>query len=367
MAGVLAGPITWSGGADESGFREYDCTLFIKADYGDGPNTVSQTPGLPVVGSRWLWEPAAAGHPSDFDPKVWCRSGVQFKPYKQPEASKFKYWAASYKFSNKPEKADSSQTKCQDGGAGGNPLLEPQKISGSFQKTTEEAVFDRFGGRIRNSAHEQLRGPQMEFDRSTPQVVIEQNVANLDLGFVTGIRDHVNNGFVWGVPPRCLKFGDFTWEKKYYGSCFAYYTRKFTFDVNYKTWDRTVIDEGTKVIHGRWGKDGEWEITPVGYTGLGTGAGTGTGPRDRGESITPDPNNPKHFIRFKDRNGENSTVILNGRGSPIGVDVKFGTGFTEESPDVGTGTAFHEDRPGEVFVSAYPGTNFFALGIPTSL
>jgi hypothetical protein len=59
----------------------------------------------------------------------------------------------------------------------------------------------------------------------------------------------------------------------------------------------------------------------------------------------PDSTNPQHFIRYKDRNGENARVLLDGAGIPI------------------------EDGATPVYrdVEYYPESNFLLLGIPLTL
>jgi hypothetical protein len=61
-----------------------------------------------------------------------------------------------------------------------------------------------------------------------------------------------------------------------------------------------VLDEGTKALNGKWNySTGVWDLLPV------------------RPGVNPDPQNPSHFIRFKDRNGENAKVILDGEGRPV--------------------------------------------------
>jgi hypothetical protein len=59
-----------------------------------------------------------------------------------------------------------------------------------------------------------------------------------------------------------------------------------------------------------------------------------------------------HFIRFKDQQGENVEVILDGAGLPY------------DGTESGTGTAAG-GSPGTVLAAAYNEANLFQLGVPT--
>jgi len=101
----------------------------------------------------------------------------------------------------------------------------------------------------------------------------------------------------------------------------------------------TYIDTGTFISDGK---------TPL-------EVGTSTG------QVWPDPDNPRHFIRFKDFNGENARVILDGEGKPTGVWVR--------GPDEGTGTGTEHDlatSPGMIHVERYGESDMRLLGIPES-
>jgi hypothetical protein len=134
--------------------------------------------------------------------------------------------------------------------------LEPQKISGTFAKYTKEAVFDRNGNAIVTSSWERMKGPEVEFDHNRPAVRVEQNVVALDLATVAPMIDTVNDATLWGLAERTIKLTNFAWERKLYGSCNFYYTRVFDFDIDYNTWDRNLLDEGTKCLNGEWGPVG---------------------------------------------------------------------------------------------------------------
>ncbi len=162
------------------------------------------------------------------------------------------------------------------------------------------------------------------------------NVPNLLFDYVNSMVDSVNEVELWGKAARTVKLSKFDWEKKYYGTCYYYYTWKFEFEIDARGWDRDVLDEGTKVLRGEWVRD----TTSPRYT-------------DYLPADSADPNNPADFIKFKDWNGENCRVVLNGAGLPI------------DTGD-GTGTAFPQEA-GEIHIEKYDEIDFLILGIPSTL
>jgi hypothetical protein len=328
----MPGQTYWDLTRDTEGHREYKVKFRVRTDTTEGPATALQCPGLPVPGSWWIVD-------DDVDLWAWCRANSGVKPAISDEPGN--WWELDFTFATKPP--DHKQQRCQDTPIE-DPLLEPQKVSGAFTKYTEEASYDRFGMPIINSAFEQVRGPQAEFDKNRPSVKIEQNVANLGLEVFAPMVDTLNMLPQWGLPVRCIKLSNVSWELKFYGSCYVYYTRTFDFDVRFDTFDRNVLDEGTKVLRGSWQKDP-------------TKAHYGKYVVDADVAAQPTPYlNPTNFIRFKDWHGENTRVILDGQGRP--VDTSFtGTG----TGDTGGPT------PGNIFVQKYDESNFFILAIPTVL
>lgn len=329
MGTTLKGPRTWSVSRDRDGEREYTIKYYVLADsVSVGPAEVLATTGLPAAGDSWS-EPGAADiyATCKLDAEVVPLSGVQ-------EGEPFQWWLVTFKFSTKAD-----DERCKDQQID-NPLLRPQEISGGFTKYQEEATIDRNGLAITNSAFEQFKGPQIEFDHGRPTVKINQNVPLLELSLITSMQDTVNDASLWGLPARCIKLTNISWEKKYYGLCFAYYQRTFEFDIRFDTFDRDLLDEGTKVLHGHWATDtsrypaGAWVLDTVATDTF----------------IAPDPTNPADFDRFKDRQGENATVILDGSGQPSGVPL-------------GTGTSL---PPGYIHVEFYQQSNFLLLGVPTT-
>jgi len=326
---TIQGLADWRMTRDTEGHREYKVKWKVRADaVTQGPANILLTPGLPIPGTWYILE-------DDADLWAWCRANVEVTPFYSEE--KNIWWYVENTFATKPP--DHKQQRCQDTPVE-DPLLEPMKISGTFTKYTEEATFDRFGEPITNSAHEQIRGPQNEWDKNRPTVKIEQNVANLELELFTPMVDKVNQFPLWDLPPRCIKLSNVSWELKWYGSCYNYFTRIFDFDIRFDTFDRDVLDEGTKVLRGHWQKDP-------------TQAHYGKYLVDHGLDIL----NPSNFIRFKDWNGENTRVILDGGGRPV------------DTSDTGTSTSTAEGlpTPGSIHIEKYLEADFLLLRIPAVL
>jgi len=172
-----------------------------------------------------------------------------------------------------------------------------------------------------SSSFEPLTGPLVEVDRARPTVRIEQNVANLGLSEFCNKINKVNSSPMWGLSKRCVKLSNVTWERKMYGTCTFYYTRSFEFDIRFESFDPELVDSGFKCLRGKW-IDGVW---------------TTDGSADR--------NNPLDFQAFKDVNGEGGRVFLNGYGTPIAAGAD----------------------PYTKVAKLYEETDFFSLGIPSSL
>lgn len=327
-ATLITGPRTWEGSRNEEGNRTWDLVHLVETDDPlDGPAIVMETPGLPAIGAQYLVD-------NDVDIWAFCSPQRTVKGHQHKEGDHIKIWRVKSKFTTLPFK------RCRDTTIE-DPLLEPDKVSGSFVKYTQEAIRDRFGNYIVNSSHEIIRGPQVEFDFNRAVVHIEQNVPNLELEIFTPMVDKVNSVPMWGLGTRRVKLSDPTWERKYHGSCSIYYTRIFNFDIDFRTFDRTVIDEGTKVL------DGAWDISvdpPVWDT-------------TKGLIAAPDRNNPSHFIKFTDLKDNPIRVILNGAGEPA----------TDFLLDTDTGTGAGGNNPGNIDIEYYDETDFFVLGIPTTL
>ncbi len=279
---IRDGQTTWKMTRDEVGHRTYNITFRVASDITDGPANVLQTPGLPEYGSTWEFD-------DDVDVWAWCRWNADVRPVLEGEPNT--EWTVEFIFSTKADVC-CRDTPVED------PLLQPMVVTGGSVKYTEEATHDWRGDPVQNSALEQIRGPQNEWDANRSSVKITQNVANLDLAAVNAILDCVNDAPMWGEDKWNIKLSSFTWEQKYYGQCNLYYVRHFEFEINKKGWARDVLDEGSKALNGHHG------------------ASTGAWVLDNINGAAPDPTNPLHYTAYQDRAGNVCRVVLDGAGKP---------------------------------------------------
>lgn len=290
--------VKWSMTRDNEGHRDYRITHKVETTSAlDGPATVLLATGLPTIGSFW-------NYGNDLDQSATCKPDATVRPMIDRERNRL--WEVEQLFSTRPS------DRCQDDTIE-NPLDEPMKLSGSFLKYTKEAQRDRNGKLILSSSWERIVGLERDYGR--PQVVIEQNVPTLGLETFSQMIDFVNDSPMWGLSARCVKLSDCQWQRKHYGTCFFFYTRRLVFDIRYDTFDISdAADRGFRVYKGSGGTD-----------------------------------NPANFEHYKDGKGENVTtpVMLDGNGG-INTDPANNPVFIPT-------------------VQLYDQTNLFSLGIPSSL
>jgi len=308
------------------GHREYDVSYRVQSSNGThGPYDLLTLNGLPRVGDAW----SVYGSTDNW---ATCQPQREVVPVQgHPEDEKTKFWDVICKFSTKPN------PRCQELNFT-SPLEEPMKIKISSNKRTAEATQDRFGLPIRNSAHELVKGPIIEFDEGLLTVEIEQNVPEDELELLTLCFNRVNNAPLWGMPKRCVRLTGIAAERLVYGRCNYYWHRTLKFDLDDKTFDRDVLDEGTKVLNGHWATKKELtEITGSNYVGTGSElVSESLWVLDPINGLLPDPNNPTHFKRYVDREGNLARVILNGSGLPANTTYFYPTITSGTSPSVST-------------------------------
>src|SRR5262245_17458663 len=135
MGATVVGRLGWSLARDSEGFREYKLKTRVQVDdTSDGPATVLEAAGLPVIGSTWAFG-------NEADPYCWCRPDALITPYVTNE--RHVLWDVEQKFSNRPFN-NRGTDGCADQSVD-DPLLQPMKMSGSFVKYTEEATRDKDG------------------------------------------------------------------------------------------------------------------------------------------------------------------------------------------------------------------------------
>ena len=299
MTTSIEGRTDWSLTRDKEGHRTYKVKWLVRStDVDDGPAKALVTANLPAIGSDW-------GQGNDTDSWAKCQPNASCRFVTKNEIGY--YWEVEQTFSTKPNK------RCQTESIG-NPLSEPDKISGGFSKYTEEIQSDKDGERVQSSSHELYRGSMVEFDHNRPTVSISKNLATLPLSTFAPMVDTLNDATLWGLGKRKVKLSNVSWSREMYGTCSFYYTVTYEFDVRYNGFDRVVYDEGTKILNIK-------------------------------EMPNADKDDPAHFVRYKDVNGDYARVFLDGEGSPLKKD----------------------DDPVEVDIVYYAESSFSTLGIPTSL
>jgi hypothetical protein len=305
MTAALQGRIDWNSSRDKEGHRDFKIRWLVKADVEDGPGIVMATPGLPEIGAPWAYG-------NDDEQWALCWPTMTVKMLKTKEPGEF--WTVDQMFSTRPLK------RCQDDSIE-NPLNEPDRVSGSFVKYLEEISKDRNGDAIKSSSHEMIRGAIVEFDNNRPMVNIEKTLLILPLSTFAPMVDTVNDAPLWGLLERMIKLDNVSWSRLLYGTCNFYYTVGYEFGIDYKTFDRVAMDEGTKCLIG-WapGSDAAQVAAIPG-----------------GNPITD-------FEVYKDVNGENTRCVLDGTGKPV---------------------LAADGQPAEIDIEYYAESNLLSLGIPT--
>lgn len=407
---------------DERGFRTYVVPFKVKVNPStEGPYSALGASGLPAVGSSW--NTLFSG---DADTHAWCRPTKEVTPLdNQREGVSPEFYIVTCTFSNQPQERNSDRCHTSETAS---PLQEPRKINIQYQPYTEEASHDRYGRRITSSSHEPIHGPVNEWELHQAVVTITENVADSQLSLMEQMKDSVNAIAMWGFPPRTIKFNPVSVERQFYKNCLVYYVRTIVFKVKYRrldgvisdssttgtaidllpptsayeSWDRDTWDEGTKVLRGYWSDASAAVGTSAGFRTHWTLSDI--------DGMAPDKDNPQHFIRFKDWNGENQRTLLDGEGEPAftksieykwwyllepsfvdgggpifrvfkapcaaalaaarpGFDLLYGP-FDDEASAGATGSPIFDcpdglSSVGVVRIEKYGGSDFRLLGIPT--
>jgi hypothetical protein len=234
MASEIIGVESWEADRDDNGHRNYMLVTKIKcATPQEGPATVLQTPGMPTTGSTW-------NIASDVDNYAYCTPYAKVTPMLDGERQLF--WLFEQKFTTRP------MWRCNDTTIE-NPLDEPAAVTGGFAPYREEAITDRFGDLLMMSSLERMRGPEVEIEKGRPFVTISMNVATLPLATFSEMMatGAVNDSLMWGLPARCIRLAEVTWQRFLYGVCTYFYRVNYTFEVKFDTWNRLIVDQGTRV------------------------------------------------------------------------------------------------------------------------
>lgn len=296
----LLGRIDQTLDIEESFHRNYKIKWLIETDdVRDGPTRVMNCPGVPTVGSPWIFG-------NDNDSLAYCWPQWTVSQFNSSSHEPNSLWVLEQPFSTRFDLIGMKKEDIE------NPFAAPPDLSGTFAKYQEEKRFDYLGKVIRTISHEIRRGEQVKFDANRPSVSIGMNYPSLGLNVFAFMIDNVNESPMWGLAARCVKLSNIRWTRNVYR--FGYfYTRSYDFEVDYKTFDRELPQEGTK------------EIKP-------------------GLDIT----NPKNWEVRKDKQGNIIPGVMPYKTN--GQDWDF----------------VDETLLAKQTVRYYPQTNFFVLGIPAS-
>lgn len=317
MGATSLGRIDWSVKRDEDGHRNYEAEFLVETDsVEEGPTHALIASGLPTVGSTW-------NQGSDYDTWAYCTPRREVKVVVDKE--KNYYYKVKCYWATRP-------IRRPQGDEVGDPLLEPDRVSGSFLKYTEETETDRHGNMIKSSSHEPIHGVKKDVTRAT--VTIAQNVASLNLETFTEMMNTVNDRTLWGLASRKIKLDSIRWTREIYGLVDFYYTRQFDFAIDFNGFDYDdIVDKGFKVFDTESHED------------------------------TPENRlNPENYVMKKDGKGENITepINLKGNGDAL-TDFSDGPYFIDAGdPPYTTGKS---TKPIEI----YDESNFLLLGIPSTL
>lgn len=327
MTVTFRGPISSSLQRDSDGHRTYKVVYCVlTTEPGEGPISVMQASGLPAVGDTYSYG-------SESDPYAFCHPDFQITPETRETWGPTR-WRVEVTFSTKPLRR-CQETNIED------PLLEPPQISGSFVSEDVEVSQDRFGKPITNSAFEPFQGDLVKFRQSRPQVKISMNVGTLDLAFLSNYVNKVNSDTLWGLPKRCVLLSSLSWERLVWGTCSFYYKLNYEFLINPDTFDRDLVDQGTRVLRGFWIEQQD-ETGRTYYTWS--------------VDSNADRCNPLDYVKWKDLNGDNQFILLDGEGRPLPI-------MPLDLCSTGTGSIV----PGKIHVEYYGEVDFLDLGIPETL
>lgn len=212
---------------DDEGHREHTLHWRVETGIGDGPLAALYATGMPVPGSALAAD-------------LWAFYKRRGTARLISEANSKRRWECTTVFSTKPiERGQSSSVE--------NPLSEPPKISGGFNRTMKEVRIDKDGKAILNACKEQVTGIQGPEDHQT--LKISMNVATINLTYMGDYVGAVNDSTFWGCAARTILCMPFTWEKVYYdGNSHYYFHCQFEFEYKSDTWDEQIVNWGNMVV-----------------------------------------------------------------------------------------------------------------------
>lgn len=238
MSGSVYKTLNWTASRDKRGYRQYTVShLVITTADTDSPSDVLlNTTGLPTPGTTWNYGNTA-------DTQAVCLFERNVSRYKPVEGENGKYWIVVSKFDSTPGATPPGSSEDP-----GGPLLMPFKISGGFDQNEVQMITDRNTNPLVSTSFEPLVGEETMRNDARPTVTIEHNISQDPVSLLNGYINHVNSVAMWGVQPRCIRMEDAEWSKEMMANGVYYYNVKYTFVIQYGTWDAVILDEGRKVL-----------------------------------------------------------------------------------------------------------------------
>jgi len=231
MTATLKGLRYWDKSTDDEGHVDYNLVWNVETDGPYADPTFAA--GLPAPGST-LSVGGVLTNPWAF----YQRKGSAKLRH---EGKHFRLWDVTTLFTTRPNR------RCQTD-AIEDPLLEPHKIRGGQDTFQREAIEDKDGNAILNAAGQRFRGPAVQIEDGYSTFEIEQNVAWINVDVLGDYVYAVNNAAHWGLGARTIRCRSITWEEVLYGTCYFYFKVTSGFQINKKTWDLKLLEEGDVVL-----------------------------------------------------------------------------------------------------------------------
>lgn len=232
MTGIVTGVLAAEADRDIDGHRTYVTDFMIETDSTlDGPQLAMFAVGLPPAG-----EPYGGYGGNDDDPWAFCTPERRCRPH--PDAARgdaCDTWVVTTTHTTKPMKRCNS-TSIE------NPINEPPKLSGGFNKVTKERLVDRFGKPLLYTTFERIKGPAVERRDGLPTLTVEVNVTSLPLSGYLAAVERLNDAPFWGFTTRWVRLVDISWSRQLYGTCFFYFTISYTFEFKQGGYDPPILN-----------------------------------------------------------------------------------------------------------------------------
>ena len=237
MSGIIVGVRSATSSRDMEGHRTYTTDFTVETEDYDGPGVAMFAAGLPSPG-----DPYGGYGCNDYDPWAFCTPELQCKVHPDYKDGDFaNHWIVTTTHTTKPMKRCNS-TNIED------PLMEPPKLSGGFNKVTRERLVDRFGQPLLYTTFERIKGPTVERRDGLPTLTVSVNVLTLPLAGYLAAVECVNDAPFWGFAKRWVRLTDITWTRALYGTCFFYFTVNYTFEFKPGGYDPPILNMSNWVL-----------------------------------------------------------------------------------------------------------------------